>query len=64
MKGATEVSAGGHTFHILLIGGKPEEPSLPADDVFVGEQQINYDGKKIVFGKMVGPPKLKRLGCW
>ena len=50
--------------HILQLGGKGEEPTVFAGEVSVGGQTITYDGRKIVFEKMAGPLKLKRLGCW
>jgi hypothetical protein len=64
LSGAKQIQAGGQTFHVLLIGGKPAEPTAAGNKVVVGEQEIHSDGKKIIFAKMAGPPKLPRLGCW
>ena len=64
MTGAKTVLAGGQTFNILLLGGKPDEPVAAGDKVAVGKQEIGYDGKKIIFAKMAGPQKLPRLGTW
>ena len=64
MTGAKTVVAGGQTFNILLLGGKPAEPTAAGDKVVIGKQEITYDGKKIVFAQMAGPSKLSRLGIW
>jgi hypothetical protein len=64
MTGAKEIQAGGKTFSILLLGGKPAEPVAVGDKVVVGQQEISFDGAKIVFQKMAGPLTKKRLGLW
>lgn len=64
MTGAKTVQAGGQTFNVLLLGGKPAEPVAAGDKVVVGQQEISFDGKKIVFAKMAGPQTKKRLGLW
>lgn len=64
LTGGKTVVAGGQTFDILLLGGKPAEPVAMGDKVVVGQQEITYDGKKIIFSKIAGPQKLPRLGCW
>jgi hypothetical protein len=64
MSGAKQIQAGGRTFHLLLLGGKPAEPAAQGDKVVAGKQEIGCDGNKIAFSVMSGPPKWGKLGCW
>ena len=64
MNGATEIKAGQTAFSVLLIGGKPPEPAAAGDKVVVGRQEVRFDGSKIVFGTVAGPPRLPKLGMW
>ena len=64
LAGAKQVQAGGHAFHVLLIGGEAADPVAAGNKARVGKQEVSYDGKKIVFSVMAGPPRLPRLGCW
>lgn len=64
MTGAKQVTAGGRTFDVLLVGGKPTEPVVQGDRIVVGSQEITHDGSKIVLKVMAGPPKLGKFGQW
>ncbi|WP_439630381.1 hypothetical protein [Gemmata sp.] len=54
-------TAGKTPYAILsLSSGAHPEPKLDGTRVTIGGQTIDFDGGKIAFGKMAGPPKLKQ----
>ena len=54
------IEAGGTTFQILTLSATGKHPDAIAsgNKVTLGNQAISFDGKNIVFAKIVGAPKL------
>ncbi|MCC5829036.1 MAG: hypothetical protein JJU36_06265 [Phycisphaeraceae bacterium] len=49
------VTAGGTTYSIKFIGGRPASPRVQGDQVIVGEQTIQMRDGKLVLGKFAPP---------
>lgn len=61
---ASGVEIAGQDLHFIAVGGKLPELEHDGNEVTVGGQTVSFDGQKISFAKIAGPPKQKRLGWW
>jgi hypothetical protein len=62
--GGAQVVAGEVTYHVITLGGKPPAAQVQDGKVVIGGQAFRFDGQKIVFDRMAGPPRLGRMGMW
>jgi hypothetical protein len=59
-KASTIETSKGRVALLTLSSGAHPEPKAEGDKVVIGGQTVSFDGAKIVFGKMAGPPKLRQ----